>query len=377
MKFGMIVFLLLPFLGGGYVMWHTWRILPIPVWAKVLAMLLMIGAFALFFVALMSMLDTLPMPLATIIYEVGTSWLIVLLYLFIIFLLLDLGRLFHLVPSSLLSNSWRGTMGILIVMLLLFGLGNLNYRHKVRRTLELTTNKPLEKPLKVVMMSDLHLGYHNQRKELARWIDIVNSEHPDLILIVGDIIDRSLRPLKEQRMAEEFKRLEAPVVACLGNHEYYAGEKEALAFYKEAGIILLRDQVLNWGDVCIAGRDDRTNPRRKTVMNLVSNIDRHRYTILLDHQPYHLEHAEKMNVDLQLSGHTHGGQVWPISWITRSLYECAAGEYQRRDTHYFVSSGMGIWGGKYRIGTRSEYVVVTIKPALSDRPDARRRSPNK
>ena len=362
MKLGIIVFLLMPFVGSGYVMWHTWRILPLPVWAKVLAMLLMIGAFALFFIALMSMLDTLPMPWATAIYEVGTSWLIVLLYLFIIFLLLDLGRLFHLVPVQWLTNSWRGTLSILLLLAVLFVYGNLNYHHKARHTLELTTAKPLEKPLKVVMMSDLHLGYHNQRKELARWVDLVNQEHPDLILIAGDIIDRSLRPLLEQKMYEEFRRFEAPVVACLGNHEYYAGKKGSLDFYKEAGIILLRDQVLNWGEVCIIGRDDRTNPRRKTVMTLVAPIDRYRYTILLDHQPHHLLHAEQMNVDLQLSGHTHHGQVWPISWITDAVYECAYGHHQRRDTHYYVSSGIGIWGGKYRIGTCSEYVVITVKP---------------
>ena len=361
MKLGMLIFLLLPLLGSGYVMWHTWRILPLPLGFRLLVMVLMLAAFACFFMALAPVLDTLPMTLATLIYEVGTSWLIVLLYLFMIFLVLDVGRLLHVVPAAWLKDSWQGSAAILVVMLAIFVYGNIHYRHKVRQPLELTTAKHLDHPLKVVMMSDLHLGYHNQRRELARWVDLVNKEHPDLILIAGDIIDRSIRPLMEQRMAEEFRRLEAPVVASLGNHEYYAGEPNSLKFYKEAGITLLRDQVLNWGDIAIVGRDDRSNPRRKTVMNLVAPIDRHRYIILLDHQPYHLEHAEQMNVDLQLSGHTHHGQVWPISWITETIYECAFGEHQRRDTHYYVSSGIGIWGGKFRIGTRSEYIVATIK----------------
>ncbi|MBO6216439.1 MAG: metallophosphoesterase, partial [Prevotella sp.] len=85
-----------------------------------------------------------------------------------------------------------------------------------------------------------------------------------------------------------------------------------------------------------------------------------RYTILLDHQPYNLEQAEKAGVDFQFSGHTHHGQVWPISWITERIYEDAFGPYQRGNTRYYVSSGIGIWGGKFRIGTQSEYVVAKL-----------------
>ena len=92
----------------------------------------------------------------------------------------------------------------------------------------------------------------------------------------------------------------------------------------------------------------------------MKQADRSKFTILLDHQPYHLEQAERQKIDFQFSGHTHHGQVWPISWITESIYECAFGSHQRGQTHYYVSSGIGIWGGKFRIGTRSEYVVVTI-----------------
>lgn len=85
------------------------------------------------------------------------------------------------------------------------------------------------------------------------------------------------------------------------------------------------------------------------------------YTILLDHQPYHLEQAERHHVDFQFSGHTHHGQVWPVSWITESIYECAFGSHQRGNTRYYVSRGLGIWGGKFRIGTRSEYIVAEVK----------------
>lgn len=210
------------------------------------------------------------------------------------------------------------------------------------------------------MMSDLHLGYHNRREELHRWVEMINEEHADAILIAGDIIDMSIRPLKEEKMFEEFQHLNAPIYACLGNHEYYSGEPEAQKFYEQAGIQLLQDAAVGVGDLCIIGRDDRTNQHRKTLADIMKQADRSKFTILLDHQPYHLEQAERQKIDFQFSGHTHHGQVWPISWITESIYECAFGSHQRGQTHYYVSSGIGIWGGKFRIGTRSEYVVVTI-----------------
>ena len=161
-------------------------------------------------------------------------------------------------------------------------------------------------------------------------------------------------------MADEFKRINVPVIACLGNHEYYAGEPNSLAFYKEAGITLLRDSSVVVDSIQIIGRDDRSNLRRKKTSQLVENTDKGKYTILLDHQPYNLEESEQNGIDFQLSGHTHHGQVWPISMITERVYECAFGSWKRGNTNYYVSSGIGIWGGKFRIGTRSEYVVATI-----------------
>jgi predicted MPP superfamily phosphohydrolase len=194
---------------------------------------------------------------------------------------------------------------------------------------------------------------------------MINAEQPDLILIAGDIIDGSMRPLKEERMYEEFRRLKAPIYACIGNHEFYSGEPGAKQFYRDAGIHLLQDSIAVVGDLCIIGRDDRTNIHRKSLGKIMaenSSLTSHSsFLILLDHQPYHLEQAERQHIDFQFSGHTHHGQVWPISWITESIYECAFGAYKKGHTDYYISSGLGIWGGKFRIGTRSEYVVVTIK----------------
>ena len=360
-KFGMLIFMLLPLLGNVYVLWHVWRILPFPSWAKVVVVMLMVFAFLLLFVGFSRHVH-LSMPLATVVYEIGTSWLIILLYLFMTFLLLDIGRWVHLVPATFLKNSWSGTLAVTAFMFIIFLYGNIHYHQKVRQPLTLTTGKTLNRKMKVVMLSDLHLGYHNRRSEFAKWVDKINEEKADLILVAGDIIDKNIQPLEEQEMHQEFLRLNAPVVACLGNHEYYGGESNALLFYKKADITLLRDSVTTVGDLCVIGRDDRSNPKRKTLSELMKGVDRTKYLVVLDHQPIQLEEAEQNGIDFQLSGHTHHGQVWPISWITESIYECAFGEWQRGSTRYYVTSGIGIWGGKFRIGTRSEYVVAEITP---------------
>ena len=357
--------MLLPLLACGYVLWHVYQILPLSAWWRWTVVVLMAASFLLLFIGFGRRLDEMPMPLATAVYEVGTSSLIILLYFFMFFLVLDLGRLCHLVPPTFLKSSWAGTAFVTGIMLVIFIYGNLHYQHKVRQPLTLTTTKKLTKPVRIVMMSDLHLGYHNRREELHRWVELINAEKPDLVLIAGDIIDRSLRPLEEQKMWEEFRLLKAPVVACLGNHEYYAGLPNSLSFYEKAGIRLLKDEVLLTGDLAIVGRFDRMNFKRKAVKALTANIDPKKYIILLDHQPYNLQDAEQSGVDFQLSGHTHHGQIWPVSWITESIYECAFGQHQRGNTNYYVSSGIGLWGGKFRIGTCSEYVVADITPAVA------------
>ena len=134
----------------------------------------------------------------------------------------------------------------------------------------------------------------------------------------------------------------------------------ASKFYADAGVTLLRDSIVGVGDIVIVGRDDRSNRHRKSLGALMRGVDKSKYIILLDHQPYYLEQAERAGVDFQFSGHTHHGQLWPISWITDAVYEDAYGPWQRGLTRYYVSSGMGIWGGKFRIGTCSEYVVATV-----------------
>ena len=154
-----LILMLLPLSALAYVGWHVWCLLPLGWLWKVAVLALMTGAFLMLFAGLSRTTDRLPMPLAVAVYEVGTTSLIVLLYLFMTFLLLDIGRLLRLLPRTLFYDNWWTVGGIAVAMAALLLYGSLHYRHKYREELQLTTGKPLAKPLKLVMVSDL-FGQH-------------------------------------------------------------------------------------------------------------------------------------------------------------------------------------------------------------------------
>ncbi|MBR5660226.1 MAG: metallophosphoesterase [Bacteroidales bacterium] len=384
MKAFFLAFLVVVSAATLYVAWHIWRLTP----ASWFVRLIVVGAFLLwtasFFFGFF-FLEKVPFRAAIPLYQIGNTWLIAFLYIFLAFFLLDILSICGALPKGFLKESWPVLGGIAGAVTLLLCLGSLHYHHKYREELTITTSKPLEKPLTVVMASDLHLGYHNRRKELGRWIDLFNAENPDLVLFGGDIIDRSLRPVIRGDYAAEFKRLKAPIWSVLGNHEYYSDVERSEMFFKEAGIGLLKDCFIDTLGIRIVGRNDRSYPCRPALWEILPVPDaspaadslrfapypgkcpsaadlppQRRFTILLDHQPYNLKEAEEAGIDFQFSGHTHRGQVWPISWITDRMYEKSWGHLQRGDTRYYVSSGLGIWGAKIRIGTRSEYLVLRV-----------------
>lgn len=341
----------------GYVGWHLWRLTPMGWPLKLTVTGLFLLWMASFFVGFFTM-ERFPVKVATVLYEAGTTWLIVFLYLLIIFILADVASLCHLLPKAFLKDSLAGLLTVFGIVTIVMVLGGIQYHHKYREEITINTTKPIEKPLTIVLASDLHIGYHNRKTELARWVSLINAEKPDLVLIGGDIIDRSLRPVLEDNFAEEFLRIQAPVYTVLGNHEYFSNVAQAERFFKEAGIVVLKDSVAHFKGIDVIGRNDRMAHRRASVKDLAVGLGG--FTILLDHQPYHLEEAEQAGIDFQFSGHTHRGQIWPISWITDAMYEKSWGHHQRGNTRYYISSGLGIWGPKIRIGTRSEYLVLHL-----------------
>ena len=315
----------------------------------------------------------LPDPVAGFLYWFSTAWMIAFAYLLLVFLLIDFGKLlnviFHFADRStiynLLHHNWISSLVILGGISVLLFLGNLNYHHKKRVYIPIKSEKIVSdtKPLRIVAISDLHLGYTISTKELRKWIEMINAEKPDLVVIGGDLIDNNIHPVVKANLDKELQQINAPlgIYACPGNHEFISGMRESESFFKKAGIPLLRDSVVNLNEVTIIGRDDFTNRNRKPIEELVQNADLSKFTILLDHQPQNLNDAENAKVDFQFSGHTHRGQIFPFSLITDAIYEVSHGYKKKGNTHFFVSSGLGIWGGQFRIGTNSDYLVLDLQ----------------
>lgn len=369
-----IIFLL--YLGANfYVFYRVWVTMPPNLIGRII--LISFASISILSLVIFYLLDNvMPIGLSSFFYKIGTSWLFILIYFFIVVFVRDLfvlaNRYLHFMPADALSrytrDNWVGLAFMIGFIALLMVCGYLKYRWKVRVEVPIEIEKTVGdstrfQPLRIVAISDLHLGYGINRNELDVWIEKINKENPDIVLIAGDIIDNSVRPLNVGDFADSFKNIKAPmgIYACLGNHEFLSGVKESVQFIEKAGVHLLRDSVAEVdGRFYVVGREDRSNQNRKSLSELVSNLDESKPIIVLDHQPYNLEEAELNCVDLQISGHTHQGQVWPISMITKSIYEIDHGFKKKGNTNIYVSSGIGIWGGKFRIGTQSEYVIIDI-----------------
>ncbi|OJU55361.1 MAG: hypothetical protein BGN96_15850 [Bacteroidales bacterium 45-6] len=322
--------------------------------------------------------DQLPYRVSKLLFFAGTTWMNFFLYLFLITLasslIVFINRFVPLFSqSALLHYTKENTLGLglsvaFVVMLLMGGYFNYLWKKQVVIPIELAksirTDSIHGDSLKVLAMSDLHLGYATGASELEEWVRQINNEQPDVVIIAGDIVDISTKPLMHDSLYQLFKKIEAPlgIYTCLGNHEYYAGVDKCTDFFKKAGIHLLRDSVaLVDSTFYIVGRDDKTNSGRKPMRQLMEEIDHSKPIILLDHQPYDLQESVDNKIDLQFSGHTHNGQIWPFSLITKAIYENSHGFIKKGETNIYVSSGIGIWGGKFRIGTQSEFVVFNIK----------------
>jgi hypothetical protein len=157
------------------------------------------------------------------------------------------------------------------------------------------------------------------------------------------------------------------VFAVTGNHEYIGGAGPACAYLEEHGITMLRDSVARLeGGTYIVGREDRSSAgfgggKRKTLESLMAEVDTAYPVVLMDHQPFRLEEAAGKGIDLQLSGHTHHGQLWPLNKITEAVYEVSRGEAVKGETHFYVSSGVGTWGPPVRTGNRPEIVLIRLR----------------
>lgn len=312
--------------------------------------------------------DKMPVKLTSVLQHAGSTWLFSFIYLVPIVLLLDLIRLINkysgFLPDFFTTNPNARLyvfLSVIGVIVILFIYGIIHYNNPAVEKLEAKTTKNVQQKQRIVVASDIHLGYTNGIRKLKDFVKIINDQNPDIVLLCGDTFDRSLRPIKEKNMVAELKNIKGKVYIISGNHEYYGNREGAFKLFADAGFTVLSDSVaIPTNDIYIVGRDDRTNKDRKPLNDLVSGLDHNKVIIVMDHQPYHLEEAEQAGVDFQFSGHTHDGQVFPINLITNRVYEKAYGYLKKGNTQYYITSGLGLWGPHLRIGTRSEIVVLDL-----------------
>ena len=297
----------------------------------------------------------IPFTLGHVLFQIGTGWLVFILYMIIFLACTDLIKVFN--------RSFP--YGFYISLLLTFSLliyGYINYQHLHKQVFNIVINKPLLNgdKLKIVAISDWHLGLGTNKNRMKRDIDLINAENPDIILIAGDLIDNSIVPAIGQQMDQELNRLHARmgIYMAPGNHEYISGINACSDFLRSTNIQLLKDSTVTLPcGLQIVGRDDYSNRRRLSARDWANLTKASRPTIVIDHQPYNLHEAQLIKADLQISGHTHNGQVIPLKFLTDYLFEISYGYKKTGSTHYYVTSGLALWGPPFRIGSDSEFVV--------------------
>jgi predicted MPP superfamily phosphohydrolase len=225
------------------------------------------------------------------------------------------------------------------------------------------------KQLKCAMISDIHLGELIGRDRLHKAVEIINSLEADIVVITGDLIDNKVEPIEKAHMLDELKGIKSKygVYAILGNHEYYGKNTEKITKMIEAtGVKVLRDKYIKiQNSFYLVGREDSSSAiygyNRAKLDSLLTGVDKKLPVLLLDHQPTDLDEPRKEGIDLQLSGHTHAGQLFPISLVTSAIYEEDNGYLKDNSFNLIVTCGYGTWGPAIRIGSQSEIVDINIK----------------
>jgi len=218
------------------------------------------------------------------------------------------------------------------------------------------------------MASDLHLGTINGKNFAYRVVDRINKQKPDIILLAGDIIDEDINPVLRDNVGEALLELNAKygVYAITGNHEYIGGVNDAVEYLNRHNIHMIRDSYVKIDNsFYVVGREDRDSKRfadysRKPLNEILEGIDKSLPVIMMDHQPFQLNEAMENGIDLQLSGHTHNGQLWPVNYIMGMIYELPWGYKLKGSTQYYVSCGVGGWGPPVRIGSRPEIINIKL-----------------
>ena len=238
--------------------------------------------------------------------------------------------------------------------------------------------------LRIVLLSDLHLGINSDCKQIGRLVAKINKLKPDIVLIAGDIFDNNFESIEEpDKMTRLFKKIHSKygTYACYGNHDIeekilagftFSSDKPKISspemddFLVNSNIKLLKDQGTIIDDsFYLYGRPDSERPgsgitKRKTPNEITSNLDKEMPIIVLDHQPKELEELSRAGVDLDLSGHTHGGQIFPGNLLIGFFWKNPYGEQDIGKMKSIVSTGVGNIGPNVRLGAKAEICLINV-----------------
>lgn len=261
------------------------------------------------------------------------------------------------------SDEWLGLMFITILMALT-ARALFNAYAPVVRHITIQTDKTLTTPLRIAMVSDIHLGRLVGNREINLLRDLVTRQHVQLLLMPGDILDDEPSEFYKRNMGVALQQLvdavPLGVYATLGNHDLYGHREENTQALTKHGVKVLDDSHYLVNDqVWIVGRlDDHVRNRKPTHALLPA--DNQRPIILMDHEPTQVVENAQLPIDLQVSGHTHNGQIFPANLIVQRLYKVAYGHAKIQNTDVIVSSGYGFWGVPFRLGSRAEVWIIDL-----------------
>jgi predicted MPP superfamily phosphohydrolase len=246
-----------------------------------------------------------------------------------------------------------------------FGIWNFHHIRYHDFSVEIPRRSSDSAQLKIAFASDFHLGEQTEADFMARFVDKVNALKPDIVLIGGDVLEGDRRDYVLAQFEAEFRRIEAKygVYGVLGNHDRFAGSRAD--FFDKAGIRILRDEIVKIDNAFyLAGRLSGRAAGRKSAADLFRNTPEDLPLVLLDHRPADIDAVSRTRADIQLSGHTHHGQLFPINFITDGPYELGWGHLLKGRTHFYVTSGIQLWGPRVRTIGYSEILVLNV--ALRD-----------
>jgi predicted MPP superfamily phosphohydrolase len=316
--------------------------------------------------------------LASPLLWVSYTWLGVVFLLLILLGAGDLGRFIHAVVRRFtsddpldperrlfLARAVGGGAGLAAVSLAGVGIYNAVAALGVKE-LSIPLAKLHEKSsgYRIVQVSDIHVGPTIGKAFLEEMVAKVNALEPDLVAITGDLVDGSVENLGPIVAQLGELRAKDGVYFVTGNHEYYSGADEWCAFLQTLGIRVLRNERVSVGGengFDLVGVDDPTGA--PDLAGALEGRDEARPVVLLAHQPRAIVEAEKLGVDLQLSGHTHGGQIFPWNFLVRLQQPYVSGLHEHGKAKIYVSNGTGYWGPPMRIGAAAEITSIALVTA--------------